>query len=188
MAASNPAIYYKLLDLPPGTKDEESLKKAYRKAALRWHPDKNLDNKKEAESMFKKISEAYSVLLFLSKKHGQSPKPQKCRRRSSSDDSEDGNFFSSASSRSDGESKPKFKFNIKDAMKMFNEFFGDEDPFDSMDTDPFFSREVSKDGTMFGDSDEEEEEDSPAPRGKKRAATGSARAKSKVLKRPAAKA
>ena len=30
--------------------------------ALKWHPDKNPDNKEEAESMFKTISEAYEVL------------------------------------------------------------------------------------------------------------------------------
>ena len=30
--------------------------------ALRWHPDKNPDNKEEAEKRFKEISEAYEVL------------------------------------------------------------------------------------------------------------------------------
>ena len=30
--------------------------------ALKWHPDKNSDNREEAESMFKVISEAYEVL------------------------------------------------------------------------------------------------------------------------------
>lgn len=30
--------------------------------ALRWHPDKNPDNKEEAESKFKEVSEAYEVL------------------------------------------------------------------------------------------------------------------------------
>ena len=35
---------------------------SYRKQALRWHPDKNPDNKEEAEKRFKEISEAYEVL------------------------------------------------------------------------------------------------------------------------------
>lgn len=58
--------YYKILQVDKNANDED-LKKAYRKLAMKWHPDKNPDNKKEAESKFKKISEAYEVgfLLFF---------------------------------------------------------------------------------------------------------------------------
>jgi DnaJ homolog subfamily B member 4 len=42
--------------------DEDQLKKAYRKLALKWHPDRNLDNKDQADAKFKEISEAYEVL------------------------------------------------------------------------------------------------------------------------------
>ena len=41
---------------------ENEIKKAYRKASLKWHPDKNQDNKEEATQKFQEISEAYSVL------------------------------------------------------------------------------------------------------------------------------
>lgn len=34
----------------------------YRRLALRWHPDKNPENKEEAEKKFKELSEAYEVL------------------------------------------------------------------------------------------------------------------------------
>jgi len=154
MAASNPAVYYKLLGLDAGAKDEDVLKKAYRKAALRWHPDKNPDNKKEAEAMFKKISEAYSILLFLSRKHGQSPTPHKGRREDNSDSGDEGEM----------EVAKKGKFSMKESLNLFNEFFQEEgeDPFSKMDNDPFFSQATSSGLSMSeGSSDEEEEEAAP---------------------------
>src|SRR5215475_11248461 len=40
----------------------DEIKSAYRKAALKWHPDRNPDNKEEAEIRFRECTEAYSVL------------------------------------------------------------------------------------------------------------------------------
>jgi DnaJ-class molecular chaperone len=53
--------YYNLLGVDRNS-DENDIKKAYRKLAMQWHPDKNLNNKDEAEKKFKEISEAYEVL------------------------------------------------------------------------------------------------------------------------------
>ncbi|XP_012839944.1 PREDICTED: dnaJ homolog subfamily B member 6-like [Erythranthe guttata] len=52
--------YYNILKVNRNASDED-LKKAYRRLAMIWHPDKNA-NKQEAQAKFKQISEAYDVL------------------------------------------------------------------------------------------------------------------------------
>ncbi len=58
--------YYKTLGVEKGA-DPEAIKKAYRKLALKFHPDRNPGNR-EAEEKFKKISEAYAVLSDTEKR------------------------------------------------------------------------------------------------------------------------
>ena len=53
--------YYKILGVSEGASQEE-IKKVYRKLAIKYHPDKNRGNEKEAEEKFKEVSEAYYVL------------------------------------------------------------------------------------------------------------------------------
>ena len=53
--------YYDILNVSKDASDKD-IKKAYRKLAIKWHPDKNPNNKNEAENKFKEISKAYSVL------------------------------------------------------------------------------------------------------------------------------
>lgn len=60
--------YYNLLGLTNNNPTEDDLKKSYKKAALKYHPDRNPDNKEESEKKFKEISEAYSVLSDKNKK------------------------------------------------------------------------------------------------------------------------
>ncbi|KIL58523.1 hypothetical protein M378DRAFT_112001 [Amanita muscaria Koide BX008] len=54
------ANYYKILGIDKSASDDE-IKKAYKKMALRWHPDRN-QGSEEANQKFKQISEAFEVL------------------------------------------------------------------------------------------------------------------------------
>ena len=58
--------YYQVLGVDKKASADE-IKKAYRKLAVKWHPDKNPNNK-AAEEKFKKISEAYAVLSDAKKR------------------------------------------------------------------------------------------------------------------------
>lgn len=53
--------YYEVLGVSKDASDDE-IKKAFRKLAIKYHPDKNRDDPKAAEEKFKEINEAYSVL------------------------------------------------------------------------------------------------------------------------------
>ena len=54
--------YYDVLGVTR-TASNEDIKKAYKKLARKWHPDKNPDNPEEATRKFKQVSEAYQVLV-----------------------------------------------------------------------------------------------------------------------------
>lgn len=59
--------YYDILGVSKGASADE-IKKAYRKQALEWHPDRHKDDKEPAEKRFKEINEAYQVLSDPQKK------------------------------------------------------------------------------------------------------------------------
>jgi len=61
MATTRKRDYYEVLGVGRNAAPEE-IKSAYRKAALRWHPDRNPDHKAAAEERFREATEAYSVL------------------------------------------------------------------------------------------------------------------------------
>src|SRR6266852_8573265 len=61
MAKANQRDFYEVLGVAR-TASVDEIKSAYRKAALKWHPDRNPQNKHEAEVKFRESTEAYSAL------------------------------------------------------------------------------------------------------------------------------
>uniref|UniRef100_A0A665XBQ7 Tubulin alpha chain n=1 Tax=Echeneis naucrates TaxID=173247 RepID=A0A665XBQ7_ECHNA len=108
--------YYSILGVSK-TASQEDIKKAYRKLALKWHPDKNPDNKEEAEKKFKELAEAYEVLSDKSKRdaYDRYGNDRMGHRGSPSSD------FSS--------DFPGFTFTFRSPDEVFREFFGSQDPF-----------------------------------------------------------
>ncbi|KAK0418218.1 hypothetical protein QR680_013438 [Steinernema hermaphroditum] len=116
--------------------DDEAIKKAYRRLALKWHPDKNPENKETAEKKFKEIAQAYE-LLSDSKKRAEL---DRCAFSFSADSK-------SRSRRSTGSTHfPFHSHAFRSPFDIFHEFFSDpfKDPFKDFE-DPFFSHFASKD-------------------------------------------
>ncbi|KAK4394554.1 DnaJsubfamily B member 4 [Sesamum angolense] len=117
--------YYNILKVNRNASDED-LKKAYRRLAMIWHPDKNV-NKQEAEAKFKQISEAYDVLSDPQKrqiydlygeeglKSGQFPPPPRTSRTHHQ------GFYNSSQQHPN----PNFRFNPRNADDIYAEIFGE---------------------------------------------------------------
>ncbi|KAJ8945692.1 hypothetical protein NQ318_012411 [Aromia moschata] len=103
--------YYKILKVPRSATTDE-IKKAYRKLALKWHPDKNPNNMEEANRRFKEISEAYEVLSDTKKRRMYDQYGKEGPRRASTRN--DGPFDLGAFNL----------FTFRDPDDVFREFFG----------------------------------------------------------------
>ena len=70
--------YYEVLGLKKGASEEE-IKKAFRKMAMKYHPDRNPGDK-TAEEKFKEVNEAYSVLSDPDKKSKYIANQRACKK------------------------------------------------------------------------------------------------------------
>lgn len=69
--------YYSILDIPK-TASSDDIRKAYKKLALQYHPDRNPGNKEECEEKFKLISEAYTILSNDDKRRNYDMMGEEC--------------------------------------------------------------------------------------------------------------
>jgi len=97
--------YYAILGIPKDA-TEDQVKAAYKKQALKWHPDRNLDNKEKAEAKFKEIAEAYEVLNDSKKREIYDK------------------FGEEGLKKGAGTSSDFSGFNFRDPMDIFQQFFG----------------------------------------------------------------
>ncbi|KAJ2453673.1 DnaJ sub B member 6 [Coemansia sp. RSA 2336] len=123
--------YYELLGIQPGATPDE-VKKAYRKLSLQWHPDKNPNNREEAEEKFKQLAEAYSVLSDPETRQRYDRYGQDGLKRNFQPGS------SHAGPAASGEFHGAHAFTYRSANDIFREFFGGRDPFSSMFMDAAF--------------------------------------------------
>lgn len=117
--------YYATLELTK-TATTQEVKQAYRKLALKWHPDKNLERKDEAEQKFKEINEAYEVLSDDKKRkiydqYGKEGLEGGAKRRRHYHGRGTDAMF-------EHDFSPFFQFSFRNPEDVFREFFGG-DPF-----------------------------------------------------------
>ncbi|XP_018409496.1 PREDICTED: dnaJ homolog subfamily B member 6 isoform X2 [Nanorana parkeri] len=118
--------YYEVLGVLRNA-SQEDIKKAYRKLALKWHPDKNPDNKEEAERRFKEVAEAYEVLSDSKKRdiYDRYGKEGLTGGGGGGGGNHYGNPF-------------EFGFTFRSPDDVFRDFFGGRDPFSfDLFDDPF---------------------------------------------------
>ncbi|KDP32284.1 hypothetical protein JCGZ_13209 [Jatropha curcas] len=133
--------YYNILKVDKNATDDD-LKKSYRKLAMRWHPDKNPNDKKEAEAKFKQISEAYEVLSDPQKRAIYDQYGEEGLKDMPTPGSGGFPFGNGGSGGSNG-------FNPRNAEDIFAEFFGSS-PFGFGSSGPGRSMRFHSDGGMFG--------------------------------------
>ncbi|KAI1289854.1 DnaJ -like protein subfamily B member 6 [Halotydeus destructor] len=119
--------YYKTLEVSKAATAAD-IKKAYRKLALKWHPDKNPDMQEIAEKKFKEISEAYEILSDEKKRriYDQTRDcPPKVHRTSNNANGQRRHSTNTTSSFffDDFDDSSPFNFHFKEPSDVFKEFF-----------------------------------------------------------------
>ena len=128
--------YYEILGVTKASNDAQ-IKKAYRKLAMKWHPDKNKDMQAEAAQKFMEIGEAYDVLSDPEKRAIFDQYGYEGLRDGVGDEAANAGYTFSGN-----------------AQEIFENFFGTGNPFAAFgfgDTAPFASA-LNKPGPKKGDT------------------------------------
>jgi DnaJ-class molecular chaperone len=131
--------YYDILGVSKSASAEE-IKKAYRKQALEWHPDKHKDGKEAAERRFKEINEAYQILSDSEKRAAYDQFGHAAFapgggfggfRDAGGPFTQTGRYgpFTYTYTTTDGDGSPFAGFDFGDPFEIFEQFFGGGSPF-----------------------------------------------------------
>lgn len=121
--------YYEILGVDRNASQEE-IKKAYRKQALEWHPDRHKEDKEVAEKKFKEINEAYQVLSDPQKRSAYDQfghdafSPGGAAGFSGSPFSQSGRWGPFTYTYTTGGASPFEGFDFDDPFDIFEQFFG----------------------------------------------------------------